>query len=1827
MNHTDLQRFRAQLNDIRLNMGGIKEQATQLNALLDEDRLIPGEIADKLIHALQDYQEKSALLQKTGKEISLTLTDSLVQIEDELKTAEEKALNAAETALLLDYFRLTSEAEDVKEKLETSKQKLRSRLIKNDNAAAEEYAPYKLAVRVVDDPTRDLSKSEFKALMDGLGFEIAWALKEDRTSLFMDAEGKLPPPVLEIPEEPVNAVEEASAQEEESPAAQPVEAEVSDPSPIEEEAPVAGEELEESEDMPEETAVSEDQQAFDDQMEDTEGESEPEEELDWSDFHGYADNIHIDYTDTPAGSLGASKFLNAARSKPMMTMGMGMIAHQKLIPVASSGETTLNWNCVPSDLAQYLVKQGVAMPVVITVDGETSNYLMMTSKGWAAYKKADIKKFLKKDETFIPEFLHMTPDQYTPANIKRLLMLRDYYMEQDYTAKSIYGVFPEREEKPIYAYVVTEHHDESPITIPVVFERGSEQRYFDKILSAVNNWQHEAGIYIICCDESDMEFMTNNLLTSVDVGMMDQVYFCIAGHPNDYYDWDGEQVDPTAPRGEDEDEPSLDEVKGDLEAAYEELHPADEENTAEPVEENPITDEPESEKPNTVKPKPENPDTAVTNTDAPTTVNENTTAISSEVGTELTAKEREHIDACVDEMLASSKIYCASAYMAAAANSFPEYESRYSCMAYAVNDPLIKPKYTSQSIINAFFSRSEPVPDSWVIAAVLRNFFLDQIQYDYDMQNLYATVKEIDLYSGNPRLKNVTRMLMDFKLKHWRGLDSYADYRVAGAASYEANLRELQKEAKLLYEAYVEGVTRENAKNERFLETKKLIFARDGDLAEMLKYVSEMRKDEAKLIKEYLQDTFLKDEAEFSFSNLDGDKLDAIADDAWSVAQDRLFYKRNNVKFVGELRRNLLMRMRECIEVLCRFVELCAASAIDEKDTAAIDYKRIRKELLNDVDKALKELSVQDNMGVREKADRRLISFALMEIREKVDGTYQEEKRKFFYLPFLRNEHVLMTENFMPQIMDVEGLPEMSALACIERHFRSPQMSLCAFAEEILHGEDDYGTMKMIQQYLVNQEDEDPGYLEDLKERAKNGHDYAYKSFVQSREDFKEYLELAQSYGQINSTVEDKKETMLQTADIWYEFAKETKNYGFFRKIIDAFKAKIREDAKTRAIDLEKNLDAYKAANKDWAEGGLVKEAIDKIEECIRFQNYSAAEDMLNRLQANDLEEHIPYFTKDYLADFLNEYNDIAKLARSTGSFNISLPSNTKEGKSGAQLLDHWPKGLGVKPEAIQELLRDLGFSDPQVTQLKQISRMDNFQVVLKKPINGRKANYKHPISIFGSEAEENDFRVVCAYGRTQPEALIDSFKLIGNAKHTIMFLDYALTLPERRTLARLAKEEYIGKTFVVIDRVVIAYLAKHYSMLAMNRMLMAIVIPFAYYQPYVAKSADVMPPEIFMGRKTELEKIEAPDGVNIVYGGRQLGKSALLRMAQKDINWNENGDRAVLIEIKGQNYKQAAKTIAAELLDQFVLDTEIPDSKADDWNEIGRAIKKVLRNGNQHGKIPYLLLLLDEADAFIESCAEINYQPFDVLKDIQSVGPGRFKFVVAGLRNVVRFNRDAALSNNSVLTHLSSLTVTPFKSNDARELLQVPLHYLGFRFPNDSKTDMLISNIFGTTNYFPGLLQLYCTKLIEAMQRDYAGYNESETPPYYVREEHIKKVLADKTLEEQIREKFEITLKVGDDDYYYQIAVLVAFHYHEEKTQSGCSPAKLLSIAKDYGLPKISALTVEEVHALMEELRELNVLQLVGNGNYRFTRLSFCEMMGLPKDIDDKIMSFAMEE
>ena len=65
------------------------------------------------------------------------------------------------------------------------------------------------------------------------------------------------------------------------------------------------------------------------------------------------------------------------------------------------------------------------------------------------------------------------------------------------------------------------------------------------------------------------------------------------------------------------------------------------------------------------------------------------------------------------------------------------------------------------------------------------------------------------------------------------------------------------------------------------------------------------------------------------------------------------------------------------------------------------------------------------------------------------------------------------------------------------------------------------------------------------------------------------------------------------------------------------------------------------------------------------------------------------------------------------------------------------------------------------------------------------------------------------------------------------------------------------------------------------------------------------------------------------------------------------------------------------------------------------------------------------------------------------------------------------------------------------------------------------------------------------------------------------------------------------------------------------------MQLADAFSVKKITTLDEEKLTALMEEMRELNVLQYTGDGCYRFTRHSFCQMMGTPDHIDDELEKY----
>lgn len=94
-----------------------------------------------------------------------------------------------------------------------------------------------------------------------------------------------------------------------------------------------------------------------------------------------------------------------------------------------------------------------------------------------------------------------------------------------------------------------------------------------------------------------------------------------------------------------------------------------------------------------------------------------------------------------------------------------------------------------------------------------------------------------------------------------------------------------------------------------------------------------------------------------------------------------------------------------------------------------------------------------------------------------------------------------------------------------------------------------------------------------------------------------------------------------------------------------------------------------------------------------------------------------------------------------------------------------------------------------------KIGKIENYLVTLKE-VKGRKVNYKHPIAAFGSKAVEDGFRTVCLFGKFDADRLIEEFKNIGGTKNTLVLLDYALPLAERRRLARKIKSDMGDKVF-----------------------------------------------------------------------------------------------------------------------------------------------------------------------------------------------------------------------------------------------------------------------------------------------------------------------------------------------------------------------------------------------------------------------------------------------
>jgi len=528
----------------------------------------------------------------------------------------------------------------------------------------------------------------------------------------------------------------------------------------------------------------------------------------------------------------------------------------------------------------------------------------------------------------------------------------------------------------------------------------------------------------------------------------------------------------------------------------------------------------------------------------------------------------------------------------------------------------------------------------------------------------------------------------------------------------------------------------------------------------------------------------------------------------------------------------------------------------------------------------------------------------------------------------------------------------------------------------------------------------------------------------------------------------------------------------------------------------------------------------------------------------------------------------------------------------------------------LELLMTALGFT---VKSLSPVEKVVDREVWLLNT-QSLEDRYICPLPMFGSIAA-GKYRVVCVWGRPTEEELLQWVGDSTVGRPALLLYFGRMTERKWRELSRLSKTK--RRAFALLDETLLVYLC--YATGSRLRAWFNASLPFSFSSPYDA-TAGLVPPEMFYGRGAELEAVLGLNGRCFIYGGRQLGKTALLKRAEQLFHSPEKGHFAKWIDLRaeGIGVRRAVSelwiTLHEKLKEIGVLDAGIPapvPGKRQGEEGVIRGIREFL-TANSDRRV---LLLLDEADRFFEQDGRNDFTETRRLKQLMEETGRRFKVVFAGLHNVLRMTERP----NHPLAHFGEpIEIGPLRegeeAKEAAELIRRPMSAAGFKFASHK----LVIRILAQTNYYPSLIQLYCSYLLRHMLNQVANRQGFDGPRYEITDHDIEQVYSSEALRDEIRAKFLLTLQL--DPRYEVVAYAMALNLLENRySQSeGISWQTIRQSCAMYWWPEGFRDTSElDFRVLLDEMVSLGVLRRVTSGNYALRNPNVLLLLGNKEEIE----------
>jgi len=1185
---------------------------------------------------------------------------------------------------------------------------------------------------------------------------------------------------------------------------------------------------------------------------------------------------------------------------------------------------------------------------------------------------------------------------------------------------------------------------------------------------------------------------------------------------------------------------------------------------------------------------------------------------------------REVAHRMTEALLEEDRVPLALVWAKSLSKIYPEEETYYRKILLATGMNLEEKAYDSASIgilYSEALSHDDESVDAdylFMLSVIIRGLFRPDIAHDYTLLS-YADqiVKSHQIFfDEHASVKQVVGILKNFLDVEPNGFAERTFAYIRSASQTENSIRNIQHAAKQLRNESLET-------NIGMIEVKKMLkkcLGKESQIHQALHVVeNNIQSDYQAVIN--LFDSFAT--ITHGEVEIDQEMVDAYIDEIWEEVMPKYFRKNTGFSHIG--RKKVDKKLKERINVMGSWLSLSTphSSRSMELEEHKGTISKFREDIIYHIGKSLEELT--NSPYTTFKPGINVLMYTLIEIQSYLEklSTYSP----WIFLEFLRTNHIELNRNALPVINPMfNGTRGWEPWRRVLMHILSDPQDLSERFYTVVNdpketNRDDFGIASLIQNYLRELEGPQDILELDLDMACINA-ESALNSYI---DQFKSDFEMAYMYGSID---EVNKEEMIQLSEDYKEMLLENNNYGFYMRFLAALTNNIKLLAQKRTEELNMQFE-------DSCKGKTVEEypIISTIKVLLEKGNIGLSTEYLDNLRQGirSVDDEISVSnSQDYHMEFLDEYDGIydrcmSYKGRALRNFiepemrhilkNRKTDFTARIRESSENFIRSWPKDLNERnlPEHLFRYFKELGFAIKSCTEDVQRSSVASqnwktFKLFISPP-DKNLDYYNHPISNYGTQATEF-FRVICMFGGINANEMIQILSRIdgGIGSNTIILLDNALTKPERRKIAEKYKSSTSWQnSFLLIDQVLTLFLAGRRPEDRIEALLKC-TLPYTYYQPY-NNDGGFIADEMFFGRKKELASILDPKGSCLVYGGRQLGKTALLLRAKSVAHRPENKEYTVFVNAQNMDSELLVHQISKELTAAGILENK---------NHTWASLCEELRGHYEKKKYSKLLLLVDEVDDFLSSITTDGYLPLKDLRELRRETDNHFKFVLAGLHNVTRLS--AAKEKNSIIPQLGDpLGIKPFSPRDAAQLLKIPLSYLGYSFEDES----LISMILLKTNYYPGLLHFFCYTMVQTVSEKYRKYYSAENnPPYILDHDKLKAILFEKDINSKIKEKFFLNLLL--DKRYLKIAYVLAYLFMDpvEEMPSGArgySVEEIKDIGENFEVPYLAGTPDDEYSNLLQEMAELGVLtQFESEGRvlYKFRKYDFSKMFGTEAEI-----------